>query len=152
MNEWMYTRMNAYTHACMNLLKVPGIRQNNFKIHFAHGTMWTTISLSKFWGDWVAKLTVFSWVHHLVFTMGFPRKSRFPGNPSTPETTCLRKPMPPFIAPITCFHIAIHTNSNVTAMFNMVLCVCCFFVLWQQWSHFSLSKLCTCLGVFNITA
>lgn len=26
-------------------------------------------------------------------------------------------------------------------MFNTVLCVCCFFVFWEQWSHLSLSKL-----------
>lgn len=45
-------------------------------------------------------------------------------------------------------HIFIHTNNNVTcSIWFCVPAVCS----QRQWSHFWLSKLCTCLGVFNIT-
>lgn len=44
-------------------------------------------------------------------------------------------------------HTSIHTNNIATAVFNTVLCACYLCVLWEQWPHSLLYKLCTRPGV-----
>lgn len=119
------------------------------EIHFVYGTVWYTVRPSKFWGERVAGLTFCSWEYHLELTAGFSGKTQITSNlPSTPETTlaygnaCL-----PWVWQSPTSTRIYHTSNNVTCSTWLCVPAVC---TQRQRSHFSLGKLCTCLGVFNM--